>query len=183
MDDNKQAGEELAHLTGQFKREVTVGGAKLEIAPLRARQFVATLAEVGKLTEGAMQMLSGGRSFNPLQMILAGGEPALNIIAIAAGKDRAWVDELELDDLARVAGAAYEVNEDFFDRRLAPALEGSKLVGDLKALAGAATRRLADRMISFMLEVFERAQAAAGRAPSSDSSGTGTGAPTSGSTP
>lgn len=179
------AAEEVARLTGEFKRVVVIAGGELAITPLRAKQFASVLGEIAKLTESATQMLAGGRGgFNPLQLVLGGGEPALNIIAIAARRDRAFVDELELDDLARLADACYSVNEDFFDQRLAGQLAGMKVVADVKVLALKLTRQLVDRMISLMAEVFERAQeSAAGGGPSPDSSTPATGAETSPSTP
>ena len=51
-----------------------------------------------------------------------GGEARVELVAFAVKKPRAWFDELGSDDGIALTKAAFEVNGDFFARRVAPML-------------------------------------------------------------
>ena len=61
-------------------------------------------------------------------------DAVIDSTAICVRKDREWMDALELDDLVRVAGAAMEVNADFFASAILPAL--TVVIGKVKAALG-----------------------------------------------
>lgn len=74
----------------------------------------------------AMDALPDGNDvgFIDLIMDLAGshGEELYEGVAICVGKDPAWIAKGKLDEFAVLATAVFEVNRDFFVRRLAPLL-------------------------------------------------------------
>lgn len=49
-------------------------------------------------------------------------EAILTVIEGATDKDKAWLETLMLDDLFTLGKAVYEVNSDFFGKRIAPML-------------------------------------------------------------
>lgn len=96
------------------------------VRKLRAKQFVRIFAcidtlvqngvvrltdETGALILGAKGVLS---EFRDERMILRGGDPVLEMLAIATGLEKSVVDNLDLLDLGRLLGAAWEINERFF---------------------------------------------------------------------
>jgi hypothetical protein len=96
------------------------------IRKLRAKQFVRIFAciddlvqkgvvrltdETGNLILGAKGILS---EFRDEKMILRGGDPVLEMLAIATSVEKATIDNLDLLDLGRLLGAAWEINERFF---------------------------------------------------------------------
>jgi ABC-type cobalamin transport system ATPase subunit len=52
-------------------------------------------------------------------------DAALDAIAIAAGKPRAWLDALDTDELVRLGTICLEINADFFVHRLAPEIRAA----------------------------------------------------------
>lgn len=94
---------------------VEVGGASLEITPVRVGEIPALLRALGPAAEGL-----GGAEIDWLALLAAHGDGVLDAMAIAAHTTRAWIDALAMDEAVRLAGALLEVNADFFSRRLAP---------------------------------------------------------------
>lgn len=126
--------EGLETALGQKQKTVTIhpdpeNDDKTEdvtVRKLRAKQFVKIFAciddlvqkgvvrltdETGNLILGAKGVLS---EFRDEKMILRGGDPVLEMLAIATGVDKATIDNLDLLDLGRLLGAAWEINERFF---------------------------------------------------------------------
>jgi hypothetical protein len=96
------------------------------VRKLRAKQFIKIFAcidtlvqngvvrltdETGNLILGAKGVLS---EFREEKMILRGGDPVLEMLAIATSVEKATIDNLDLLDLGRLLGAAWEINERFF---------------------------------------------------------------------
>lgn len=96
-----------------------VGGESLEITPIRVGEVPALIK--------AVRPFAGQLSAEPDWLVLLAehGESLLCALAVAARRERAWVERLSLDDAVRLAAALFEVNADFFVRRIAPK------VGDL----------------------------------------------------
>lgn len=124
----------LASALGQTSRVVTIHpnpdneeeSLDVTIRKLRAKQFVRiftcidTLVQNGvvRLTDEAGNMILGAKGvlseFRDEKMILRGGDPVLEMLAIATGLEKTVVDNLDLLDLGRLLGAAWEINERFF---------------------------------------------------------------------
>jgi len=101
-------------------------GTPVSIKKLRAKQFVKIFAciddlvqkgvvrvtdETGNFVLGARGVLS---EFRDEKMLLRGGEPVLEMLAIASGLKKETIDNLDLLDLGKLLGAAWEINERFF---------------------------------------------------------------------
>jgi hypothetical protein len=132
MPDEITAGLETA--LGQKEKTVTIHPdpddesktLDVVIRKLRAKQFVKIFAcindlvqkgvvrltdETGNLILGAKGVLS---EFRDEKMLLLGGDPVLEILAIATGLTKQQVDNLDLLDLGKLIGGAWEINERFF---------------------------------------------------------------------
>ena len=63
--------------------------------------------------------------------------PPATAIAIAVGKPREWVDDLDADDAVLLASTVIEVNADFFTRQVMPRLSALfAQVGDATSPGG-----------------------------------------------
>jgi len=99
--------------------ELSVGGELLAIKPLRVGQLPAFLRAVTPV----LQQLTAP-DIDWLALFAAQGEDLLGAIAIAVGRPRAWVDELDPDEAIMLAAKVLEVNADFFTRTVMPRLGG-----------------------------------------------------------
>ena len=66
-------------------------------------------------------------------VIEIGGENILNMMALAVGKPREWVDELDPDEGLLLLMDVFEVNYDFFKQRFAPAFK--KITGRARSIS------------------------------------------------
>lgn len=89
----------------------------MTITPLRVGELPRFLA--------AIQPVADLFSTEPdwLALLAQHGQSVLDALAVAARCDKGWVETLELDDAVRLAEAVFEVNADFFVRRVAPAIQ------------------------------------------------------------
>jgi hypothetical protein len=95
---------------------VEVGGARLEITPIRVRELPAFARAIGPI----LADLEGGVDLAAL--LAAHPEAIIAATAIGARLPLEQVNDLALDELLALAFAVLEVNADFFARRIAPAL-------------------------------------------------------------
>lgn len=98
---------------------VELAGQRLAISPLVLGELPAMLKAVQPLA----QQLAGEPDW--LALLSEDGDALLTALALASRQPREWVDALALDDAITLAAAVFEVNADFFVRRVAPK------VGDL----------------------------------------------------
>jgi hypothetical protein len=96
---------------------LTVAGTTVEITPLRVGELPQFLAAVQPIAE----VFSEDPDW--LSLLAVHGRALVKAIALAARSDLVWVESLQLDDAVRLAEAVFEVNADFFVRRVAPALQ------------------------------------------------------------
>jgi hypothetical protein len=130
--------EGLENALGQKKDTVTIADEKSAIAgdrkktidvtirKLKGRQFAAMFKCIDKLVQqgvvrlrdDAGNLILSGKSFltefRDESMILRGGQPLLDMIAIATELPQRHVDNLDLLDLAKLLGKEWEVQERFF---------------------------------------------------------------------
>lgn len=112
----------MSETTGDFQafppvpRVVTVAGVAVELTPIRLGELPRLLAVVRPLAEAF--------SSDPDWMALLErhGEAVLDLLALATRRERAWINDLSLDDAVQLAAAVFEVNADFFVRRVAPSI-------------------------------------------------------------
>lgn len=108
---------------------VTVAGTALELTPIRLGELPRILA--------AVRPIAADLSTEPDWLDLLGrhGEAVLELLALATRRDRAWIEGLALDEAVTLAAAVFEVNADFFVRRVAPSIAqvGERLAPILSA--------------------------------------------------
>jgi hypothetical protein len=98
---------------------VTLSGTALELTPIRLGELPRLLAVVRPLAEDITS--------DPDWMALLGrhGDAVLDLLAITTRRDRAWINDLSLEDAVQLAAAVFEVNADFFVRRVVPGITRS----------------------------------------------------------
>jgi len=60
-----------------------------------------------------------------LDLLAAHGNGVLELLALTTRPERAWVDDLSLDDAVQLAAAVFKVNADFFVHRVVPGITRS----------------------------------------------------------
>lgn len=104
---------------------VEFGGERLEVRPLRFGQLLDILAVAGPV----VQDLSAGADSAEDELGFFVGLFARHrkeipyVLAMATGRDVAFIEDGELDQVLALFTAVYEVNRSFFDQRLAPAVQ------------------------------------------------------------
>ena len=98
---------------------VTLSGTALELTPIRLGELPRLLAVVRPLAEEITS--------DPDWMALLGrhGDAVLDLLAITTRRERAWINDLQLADAVQLAAAGFEVNADFFVRRVVPGIARS----------------------------------------------------------
>lgn len=108
---------------------VTVAGAAVELTPIRLGELPRILAVV--------RPIAADLSAEPdwLALLAAHGDAVLELLALATRCERAWIEGLALDEAVTLASAVFEVNADFFVRRVAPSIarSGERLAPILSA--------------------------------------------------
>lgn len=152
------AGEMSAAL-GTQGAKVSVSGGDLRLRPMNLAQVADALEVLARLSSrgAAVSALLAGGDFNPAQMLLRGGRDVLDLLAVAVSDPAKYLDDAEavraeslrlvaaLDaaDGARLLGAVYGVNRDFFLRNREAMLEAAApVIGDAGALVDAVVARL-----------------------------------------
>lgn len=95
--------------------KVDIAGERLCILPIKTRELPGMMRAIAPIL-GEIQ------SGDILGALAANADSLVAAVAIGSRKDRAWVDDLDLDDLVALAGAVLEVNADFFVHRVLPGL-------------------------------------------------------------
>lgn len=122
--------EDLDILFPQGKK-VMAAGDEISILPFTFGQLPnATklmFPVVDSLKKSGILVIEGGNislvSDWPLrvpEILMEGGEPVMQLCAFATGKPRSWLDTVQMDEGVSIAMAIFQVNSDFFARRIAP---------------------------------------------------------------
>jgi len=113
---------------------VTLSGTALELTPIRLGELPRLLAVVRPLAEEITS--------DPDWMALLGrhGDAVLDLLAITTRRERAWINDLSLEDAVHLAAAVFEVNADFFVAHVVPAIQGAaqRLAPTLRSLTTSA---------------------------------------------
>ena len=129
MDDKKDDLEKLFP-AGQ---EVTAGGEKVTLKPFTFGQLPRAIkllrpvtdavgtAGIAEFSAGDFRLASDWPLRLP-QLMDEAGEALVAFVAFACGKPRDWFDTLGADEGIALTRAAFEVNGDFFVKRIAPML-------------------------------------------------------------
>ena len=109
---------------------IDVAGERLSLTPIKTRELPAMmraiepiLADVGSAFNLDANDGEDSVDFGAiLKMFSANADAIVTAVSIGSRKPREWVDDLDIDDLAALAGAIIESNADFFVRRVMPIL-------------------------------------------------------------
>jgi hypothetical protein len=98
---------------------LALAGTTLELTPVRLGELPRFLA--------AVQPLAAELSNDPdwLALLARHGDAFLNLLAVTARRERAWIDGLSLDEAVQLAAAVFEVNAGFFVGRVVPAIHAT----------------------------------------------------------
>ncbi|GIX24903.1 MAG: hypothetical protein KatS3mg122_2134 [Caldimonas sp.] len=112
---------------------VTVAGTAVELTPIRLGELPRLLAAVRPIAADFSADLSAEPDW--LDLLARHGEAVLELLTLATRRDRAWIEGLALDEAVTLACAVFEVNADFFVRRVAPSIAqaGERLAPILSA--------------------------------------------------
>lgn len=102
---------------------VTVSGTTLELTPIRLGELPRLLAVVRSLATDLSANLSAEPDW--FDLLTRHGEAVLDLLALTTRRERAWVNDLSLDEAVTLAAAVFEVNADFFVGQVAPAIRGA----------------------------------------------------------
>lgn len=97
--------------------DITLGGKRLSLTPLRFGELGPAL----KLVKPVLGLLRDG-TVDLFELMIVEGDRLLDLAALLSRQPVAWVRQLPADDAVRLVGALYEVNADFFARRVLPAV-------------------------------------------------------------
>lgn len=100
---------------------ITVGGETIDITPLKVGELPAFARAVRPITE----RLATAPDW--LALLSDHGEHVIEALAIASRRDVAWVAGLNIDDAIRLAEVVFEVNADFFVKKIVPEIERASL--------------------------------------------------------
>ncbi len=104
-----------------------IGGENLDITPLRIGELPAFAR--------AVKPIAAHLTLKPDWMLILGedGEALILALALACRRPPEWLAGLSLDEAIQVAEVVFEVNADFFIRRVVPQLQRvSQRLGSLK---------------------------------------------------
>lgn len=110
-------------------KTVVVQGESLVIKPYAfgqlamvsklARPVISAMVDNGVFeSSGDTLALAGGI----IRAMSEGGEDVLALVAYSIGKPREWLDTIQIDEGVELARSIFEVNADFFKKRILPIL-------------------------------------------------------------
>lgn len=114
---------------------IVIGGESLELTPLKVGEVPA----FARAVQPVAASLSASNDW--LALLAEHGEAVIEAVAIASRHPNEWVTGLELDDAVRLSEAVFEVNADFFIRRVWPTMTeaaariGARMPGPMRSSA------------------------------------------------
>lgn len=111
---------------------VSVNGEPLEIKQIRVGQISKAMRIAHpfyiKLKEAKDAAKKSGSEedygFDIYALVMENTDAILDMVALLVSKDRAWVEDLSIENLVALFSAIVEVNLDFFTQRVLPLLSG-----------------------------------------------------------
>lgn len=116
--------------------KLEVRGETLEVTPVRVKELPAFARAVHPLLPHIAPDSESQLSWADLMTLYS--DSLIDAVALGIRKPRAWVEEMEVDELVAAVGAVATVNVDFFVRRLLPrvtetAAEVTKTLGQMRS--------------------------------------------------
>ncbi|MCP9495884.1 MAG: hypothetical protein MSG64_15655 [Pyrinomonadaceae bacterium MAG19_C2-C3] len=130
MKKNNSTAAEIAAVFGDETATVEIDGKPHVMRPLRLRQFSNILTHIDALVavgtiriESLEDAKEFTEKFDPVKMILRGGDPVMNILQVASALPRQTLDNLDLATAAKLLKALWDINADYFQKKLMPEIE------------------------------------------------------------
>lgn len=80
------------------------------------------LPRVAKALAAIASRVPADEGFSIPKLIAEGGEEILEVVAVAAGKSRDWLDEIDPADGFELVGAVVAANAEQFEKKILPAV-------------------------------------------------------------
>lgn len=103
-------------------KQISINDENLTIKPFKFGELPKVFKAIGPLTSILGNLLQNRDVTFPAiaSLIMDGGDSIIDLMVIGSRKPRDWVDELEMDQGVEVLTAIFEVNADFFTRKVLP---------------------------------------------------------------
>lgn len=98
------------------KKSLVINGENIEISPLYLGEFPLMFKAIKPFVDKI------GADPDWISLMVDHGEDLLEALSIASRRPREWVNNLELDNAMMLASLIFEVNADFFIRRVVPSI-------------------------------------------------------------
>lgn len=101
------------------ERQVEAGGEPFTLRPFAFRNMLKALPHFNALLRFVQAREIGGElrlEMDMDQLLTEGADHLVPLMALATGRDQAWVDGLGFDEGCALAAAMLELNADFFAR-------------------------------------------------------------------
>lgn len=115
--ENTEHNNELAVLTPTGVL-VTAGGETIAITPIKVKELNAFLTAIQPVLGDLIK-----QEIDVMALVIKSPEAVIKATAIGCRKPVDWINELNIDELAKLALAVIEVNTDFFVQKILPAVQ------------------------------------------------------------
>jgi hypothetical protein len=111
---------------------IHIGGKDIEIKTMKVKQLSATVRSIQPFVSALGK--NGLVNVDVPNIIMSHTDNVVELVQILTGEDKAWVEELGIDELVIVFTKLVEVNLDFFTRKVLPLLSVAmvKLTGNVR---------------------------------------------------
>lgn len=99
---------------------IVLRGESIDVFPMKARQISAFTRAAHPLFGVAAKLLKGKLDGESLIELGEKTDDVIALVAVATGKDAAWIGEVMPDELLKACKVIIEVNTDFFIKVLLP---------------------------------------------------------------
>jgi hypothetical protein len=100
--------------------DVVVGTETIVIKPFTFGQWPKVIKHI----QDALGTKDYSQGVSIPELLAESGESVLELVAIATGKPRSWLDTVEADEGIALVAAVIQVNADTFAKKILPSLEG-----------------------------------------------------------
>jgi len=103
-------------------KTISINDENLTIKPFKFGELPKVFKAIGPMTSTLGNLLQNrDASFAAIAgLITDGGDSIIDLMVVGSRKPREWVEELEMDQGVEVLTAIFEVNADFFIRKVLP---------------------------------------------------------------
>lgn len=102
-------------------KEISIAGANLTIKPFKFGELPKVFKAIEPITGKLGALLSGKPDVSAIASLLGGGgDSIIDLMVIGSKQSREWIEGLEMDEGVEVLTTIFEVNADFFTRKVLP---------------------------------------------------------------